>query len=960
MSVQFKRRVSRLVGVVLVAGSVVATGQASSHAQTFTGKVTIAAVQTDPQFRQKEANLVDMEARARDAAAKGADLIVFPELALTGYKYKTIAEMEPDAEPVPGPSTTRMAAVAKSIKSYIAFGMVEQDGDKFYDAVVLVGPEGYVGKYAKITMGHHSEAVLFTRGPSAPPVFDTSIGRIGLASCYDGAFPENARLMGLQGAQIMVLADTENGTTWRDYVRTRAVENNAFAVVANRVGTERNSTFNGHSLIADPNYNMLAHASTTDVETIYSTVDLGDTSNKFVSQRRPDMYRALTARLDAQVLGVNADPQSSVAGTRTDVDVAVATTGIDKGTRMNAQVVTASGKILASASTTVGVDQARLKFSVPADAVAGNHRLDVTAAGSSKSIPFTVKDVAKPGALGTMPEDNASLASTIYIGFDTELKASSTVPLTLTGSDGSSRDLTGRVNTTAVDNRVTVPYTGLANNTTYTATLPAGAVRDAVTDAGNDEFSFEFSTLPVAHTATGAVAQFDAVQGDKQANLAAIETRLRAAASDSVDVIAFPELTVTGAEVTSRAQAETLAEPIDGPSVNAVAELADELDLTVAFGLPEQAGSKVYNSQVLVGPEGQVIGSHRSTHLRDEHVGVFDAGHKIAEVYQTEAGPMGLVNGYEAFFPEVIRSLNLRGALTVAVGYNDAGDPWREIARSRGSENKIYVLAANWSNAEGRSLITSTSRAINADAAGADERHAKATLNLTTIANRYYTYVDASTAKARTTHYFLDRRPEIYAPLSKKSASSVSMKISSSKVTVGRGSLVATVKATDEHGDAATGDVRLMAGNTTLGTATLKGGSASFTVASTKLAAGRQTLSASYLGDDDFVAASVRSVITVAKATSRLKVKAPQSMKATAKPKVRVTASASGITPSGRVTFTVGGKSVKGSLRDGVATVRLPKLKAKYAKRSQVTVSVKYAGNAKVAKASATFKVKIR
>lgn len=922
----------------------------NARAAEFTGKVKIAAVQTDPQFRDKSGNLEDMRTRALAAAADGADLIVFPELSLTGYKYRTRAELAEDAEPVPGPSTLTMAAVAREAKAYIAFGMVGQDGDALYDQVVLVGPEGYVGKYAKITMGHKSEAVLFTRGPSAPPVFDTSIGKIGLASCYDGAFPENARLLGLSGAQILVLIDTENGTTWRDYVRTRAVENGAYAVVSNRVGTERNSTFNGFSLIADPNYNLLANASTTAVETISATVDLGDVDKTFLSQRRPTLYRDVTRPMEPAVLGVNADPQSSVSGTTTDVDVSFATTAIPAGTEVSAEIVTAGDETIASASGVLSVDQGVLDLEVPAGAQVGVHELVVTADGKTQAIPFTVKDLDRPSQLGTSPQESASLASTLYIGFDSQLNPSTSVPISIT--DGTNTiNLTGNVNQTVTDNRVAAPYTGLTAGTTYTASVPANAVIGTATGRGNQAFTFQFTTVGVAQTAVAAVAQIATEPLDSEANVASIVARMTSAASEGVKLLVFPELSVTGSDFEDRAEAEGVAETLSGTSIGEIAEAADTLGITVVVGLPEAAGDKLYNTLVLIGPDG-VIGSHRSTHLSEDEAEIFDAGGSLSGIFDTAAGPVGLVSGYEGYFPEVVRSLSIRGALVMAGGYSETGNPWRELVRTRGSENKIYMLAANESESGGRSLIASTSRAINAELTTDAPGMAKATLNLTTIAIRYFTFVDQSTAKVRTTHYYLDRRPEIYSPISAQSESTTALTLNTGAITAGAGDVVATATVANEEGIAVEGSVELAIGGQVFAEAELVAGSASFTVPSVAFAAGAQPLTASYSGSFDLAPSIGTASVTVDQATPTLAASlASSSVPAGSSGQLNVSVNAPGIgAAAGELTATVDGKSVSGSLSDGSTSLALPSI----TKAGQYVVSVSYGGADLVAAAAAT------
>lgn len=936
-----KHGVCRFLGVLIVAAFVLVALPLQARAAEFSGKVEIAAVQTSPVFQDKAGNLADMSARALAAAAEGADLIVFPELSLTGYKYRTRAEMAVDAEPVPGPSTLVMADVAKEANAYIAFGMVEADGSKLYDAVVLVGPEGYVGKYAKITMGHQSEAVLFTRGPSAPPVFDTSIGRIGLASCYDGAFPENARLMGLGGAQIMVLIDTENGTTWRDYVRTRAVENGAFAVVANRIGTERNSTFNGFSLIADPSYNLLANASTDKVETISATVDLGDVSRKFLSERRPELYRAVTKPMTPAVLGLNADPQSSVAGAETEVEVSFATTALAAGTPVTAKIVDPGGATISSAATELGVDQGSVLMTVPAAAPVGVHTLEVTAGGSTKSIPFTVKDVPKPGVLGTSPVENASAASSINVGFDSTLVPSTTVPIKVTGP-GQEFNLTGTVNQTVTDNRVVAAYSGLTAGATYTVSIPEDAVEGLDTGAGNDPYSFTFSVAPAAKNVIAGVAQVSTTPLDKTANLAAMIAQMEAAAAQSVKLLVFPELSITGAEFADRLEAQGVAEPIDGASVDVIAAKAAELDMTVVAGLVESAGGKLYDTSVLIGPGG-VIGSHRSTQLSDEQVGIFDEGNTVSGVFDTVAGPLGLVSGYENYFPEVARSLSIRGALVIAGGYDEPGTVWRELARTRGSENKVYMLAANQIAAGGRSLIASTSRAINAELAGAAPGFAKATMNMTTIANRYFTYVDQSTAKARTTHYYLDRRPEIYAPISARSASGTTLVLDKGAVTAGGGDVTATATVTGSEDAVLDGSVVLSLGAEALAEAPLVGGTVTFVVPNAKLAPGHQVLTAAYVGNEELVGSSGRAAIDVDKAAAALTATLIPASAVAGKPaSVAVNVAAAGIASvGGTVSASVGGETFTAALSAGAAMMQLPALD----KSGSYPVVVRYLGD---------------
>ena len=168
------------------------------------GVVRVAAAQTEPLLFENAANLAGILARIDTAAASGAQLIVFPELALTGYKFKHIEEAFPFAETIPGPAVEAVADQSRARGVYVVFGMLERDGQELYNASVLVGPEGYLGKYRKAHTGFRSESKLFSRGDTGFPVFQTAIGRIGLGICYDDNFPEATRILtAVKGADII-------------------------------------------------------------------------------------------------------------------------------------------------------------------------------------------------------------------------------------------------------------------------------------------------------------------------------------------------------------------------------------------------------------------------------------------------------------------------------------------------------------------------------------------------------------------------------------------------------------------------------------------------------------------------------------------------------------------------------------------------------------------------------------
>src|SRR4030042_1001827 len=112
-------------------------------------KVKIAAVQMNPAIMQNKKNLDKILSEVRTAAGNGADLIVFPECALTGYVFTSREEAIPFMETIPGPSTKELSACCKELGVYVILGLLEIDADRCYNAAVLIGPKGIIGKYRK-------------------------------------------------------------------------------------------------------------------------------------------------------------------------------------------------------------------------------------------------------------------------------------------------------------------------------------------------------------------------------------------------------------------------------------------------------------------------------------------------------------------------------------------------------------------------------------------------------------------------------------------------------------------------------------------------------------------------------------------------------------------------------------------------------------------------------------------
>lgn len=282
-----------------------------------TSPARVAVVQFNPQVgvENREANLAAVQQRLEAAVAEGANLIVLPELATTGYTFDSREEAFAHSEPVPaGPTVQGWEAFAEANGVYIVGCLPELDGVKLYDTAVLAGPEGFIGKYRKTHLWNR-EKLFFTPGDLGFPVFDTRLGRIGLLICWDIWFPETARIVAQQGADIICIPTgwvwtppplyDESGTCMAAYLTmTAAHTNSVFIATADRIGEERTSGFMGNSLIAGPNGWPIGRIAGPDEDTIlYADIDLLESRTAPIWNKHNDLHRDRRVDLYDQMLG---------------------------------------------------------------------------------------------------------------------------------------------------------------------------------------------------------------------------------------------------------------------------------------------------------------------------------------------------------------------------------------------------------------------------------------------------------------------------------------------------------------------------------------------------------------------------------------------------------------------------------------------------------------------------------
>jgi N-carbamoylputrescine amidase len=259
--------------------------------------------------RNREENIQRGVQALEEAASQGAKLVAFAELAFDWFlpQHPPQGDLLEQAEPIPGPSTDRFCELAKTHGVVVVLNLFEREGNRTYDASPVIDADGKI--VGKNRMVHVIEAPCFhekghyTPGDLGAGVFQTAVGRIGIAICYDRHFPEYMRALGLKDAQLVVVPQAGAHDEWPPGVfeaelQAAAFQNGYFAALVNRVGREDRLAFEGRSYITGPDGRIIAQAPADEDFILYGEVDFSAIQrcaarNYFLEDRRPDLYPTL-------------------------------------------------------------------------------------------------------------------------------------------------------------------------------------------------------------------------------------------------------------------------------------------------------------------------------------------------------------------------------------------------------------------------------------------------------------------------------------------------------------------------------------------------------------------------------------------------------------------------------------------------------------------------------------------
>ena len=239
-------------------------------------------MQFSPFLTDLDATILSLEYNLKKIT--NVDLVVLPELSNSGYNFSSKKMAFDSAEEIIKSRFLEfLVEICKEKNIYIDTGFNEKDGRDLYNSSILLGPNGYIGKYRKIHL-FLNEKKFFNKGNVGLPVFKTEHCNLGMLICYDWMFPEVWRILALKKADLICHPSNLVLPYAQQAVATHALLNKVYTITANRTGTERGITFTGNSTICDPFGKILVQADSLKEEIKTFEIDPLISRNKKITK----------------------------------------------------------------------------------------------------------------------------------------------------------------------------------------------------------------------------------------------------------------------------------------------------------------------------------------------------------------------------------------------------------------------------------------------------------------------------------------------------------------------------------------------------------------------------------------------------------------------------------------------------------------------------------------------------
>ena len=240
------------------------------------------------------------------AARLGAGLVCFAELAFEPFYPQRPAGGDPStlAQPVPGPMTEAFSARAAALGVVVVLNLYERDGARCFDCSPVIDADGsLLGRARMVHITDYEcfhEQGYYAPGDTGAAVFDTAVGRVGVAICYDRHFPEYMRALALAGAELVVVPQAGAVDEWpaglyEAELQVAAFQNGYFTALCNRVGAEECLEFAGESFVCAPDGTVVARAPRGEDHVLLADIELAEVAvsharRLFLRDRRPELY----------------------------------------------------------------------------------------------------------------------------------------------------------------------------------------------------------------------------------------------------------------------------------------------------------------------------------------------------------------------------------------------------------------------------------------------------------------------------------------------------------------------------------------------------------------------------------------------------------------------------------------------------------------------------------------------